>query len=100
MPGVGGHGDAAGDAVATYHLPTLSLADEDVAWWLTDDARRDGGAPANSVVAEATRAPAGEVRGVARSLDPDGGLRLLLECGAETVVRAGDLEAPPREARR
>jgi BirA family biotin operon repressor/biotin-[acetyl-CoA-carboxylase] ligase len=38
------------------------------------------------------RTPAGEVRGVARSLAPDGALILTREDGSETVVRAGDLE--------
>ena len=47
----------------------------------------------------AVRTPAGEVRGVARALDPDGALVLVLEGGAETTVRAGDLEAAPGEAR-
>jgi BirA family biotin operon repressor/biotin-[acetyl-CoA-carboxylase] ligase len=41
------------------------------------------------------RTPAGVVRGVARALDSDGGLVLELGGGAETVVRAGDLEAAP-----
>jgi BirA family biotin operon repressor/biotin-[acetyl-CoA-carboxylase] ligase len=45
------------------------------------------------------RTPGGEVRGVARALDPDGALLLVLEDGAETAVLAGDLEAVPGEAR-
>ena len=45
------------------------------------------------------RTPAGVVCGVARSLDPDGALVLVLEDGTETVVLAGDLEAAPEEAR-
>jgi len=45
------------------------------------------------------RAPAGVVRGVARALDPDGALVLVLEDGTETAALAGDLEAPPEEAR-
>jgi BirA family biotin operon repressor/biotin-[acetyl-CoA-carboxylase] ligase len=45
------------------------------------------------------RTPGGEVRGVARALDPDGALVLVLEDGAETAVLAGDLEAVPGEAR-
>lgn len=45
------------------------------------------------------RAPAGVLRGVARALDPDGALVLVLEDGTETVVRAGDLETAPAEAR-
>jgi BirA family transcriptional regulator, biotin operon repressor / biotin---[acetyl-CoA-carboxylase] ligase len=45
------------------------------------------------------RTPAGAVRGVARGLDPGGALVLLLEDGAETAVRAGDLESAPGEAR-
>jgi BirA family biotin operon repressor/biotin-[acetyl-CoA-carboxylase] ligase len=45
------------------------------------------------------RAPAGVVRGVARALDPDGALVLVLEGGAETRVLAGDLEAAPGEVR-
>jgi BirA family biotin operon repressor/biotin-[acetyl-CoA-carboxylase] ligase len=44
------------------------------------------------------RAPAGALRGVARALDPDGALVLVLEDGTETVALAGDLEAAPREA--
>jgi BirA family transcriptional regulator, biotin operon repressor / biotin---[acetyl-CoA-carboxylase] ligase len=39
------------------------------------------------------RTPAGVVRGVARALDPDGALVLVLEGGEEAAVRAGDLEA-------
>ena len=46
------------------------------------------------------RTPAGAVRGVARGLDRDGALVLVLEGGAETVVLAGDLEAVPGEVRR
>ena len=45
------------------------------------------------------RAPVGVVRGIARALDPDGALVLVLEGGAETTVLAGDLEAVPGEAR-
>jgi BirA family biotin operon repressor/biotin-[acetyl-CoA-carboxylase] ligase len=45
------------------------------------------------------RAPAGVVRGVARALDSDGALVLVLEDGTETVVLAGDLEASSVEAR-
>jgi BirA family biotin operon repressor/biotin-[acetyl-CoA-carboxylase] ligase len=37
------------------------------------------------------RTPGGEVRGVARALDRDGGLVLGLGAGAETVIRAGDV---------
>jgi BirA family biotin operon repressor/biotin-[acetyl-CoA-carboxylase] ligase len=44
------------------------------------------------------RAPAGVLRGVARTLDPDGALVLVLEDGTETVVLAGDLETAPVEA--
>jgi BirA family biotin operon repressor/biotin-[acetyl-CoA-carboxylase] ligase len=44
------------------------------------------------------RAPAGEVRGIARALDAEGGLVLVLEGGAETVVLAGDLEVAPGKA--
>jgi len=44
------------------------------------------------------RAPAGVLRGVARGLDPDGALALVLEDGTETVVLAGDLETAPVEA--
>jgi BirA family biotin operon repressor/biotin-[acetyl-CoA-carboxylase] ligase len=49
--------------------------------------------------AVAVRTPAGEVRGVARALDPDGALVLVLEGGAETTVRAGDLDPAPGEVR-
>lgn len=45
------------------------------------------------------RAPAGELRGVARALDPDGALVLVLEDGTETLVLAGDLETTPAGAR-
>jgi BirA family biotin operon repressor/biotin-[acetyl-CoA-carboxylase] ligase len=45
------------------------------------------------------RAPTGMVRGVARALDPNGALVLVLEDGTETVVLAGDLEVAPGEAR-
>ena len=45
------------------------------------------------------RAPAGVLRGVARALDPGGALVLVLEDGTETAALAGDLEAPPEEAR-
>ena len=45
------------------------------------------------------RAPAGVLRGVARGLDPDGALALVLEDGTETVVLAGDLETGPAEGR-
>ena len=38
------------------------------------------------------RTPAGEVRGIARTLDADGGLVLALDGGGETTVLAGDLE--------
>jgi len=44
------------------------------------------------------RTPAGPVRGVARALAPDGALVLALEGGAETTVRAGDLELATGEA--
>ncbi len=44
------------------------------------------------------RAPAGLLRGVARALDPDGALVLVLEDGTEAVVLAGDLETGPGEA--
>jgi BirA family transcriptional regulator, biotin operon repressor / biotin---[acetyl-CoA-carboxylase] ligase len=44
-------------------------------------------------------APAGEVRGVALRLDPDGGLVLRGEDGAETVVLAGDVTTEGSEAR-
>lgn len=43
------------------------------------------------------RTPAGPVTGVATRLDPDGGLVLRLESGAETTVVAGDLEAGAAE---
>jgi BirA family biotin operon repressor/biotin-[acetyl-CoA-carboxylase] ligase len=43
------------------------------------------------------RTPAGPVRGVARTLDPDGALVLEHEGGAATVVLAGDLETVPGE---
>jgi BirA family biotin operon repressor/biotin-[acetyl-CoA-carboxylase] ligase len=46
------------------------------------------------------RTPAGELRGVARALDPAGGLILVLEGGVETVARAGDLETPAGSTRR
>jgi BirA family biotin operon repressor/biotin-[acetyl-CoA-carboxylase] ligase len=49
--------------------------------------------------AVAVSTPAGEVRGMARALDPDGALVLVLEGGAETTVRAGDLDPAPGEAR-
>ncbi len=39
----------------------------------------------------AVRTPAGDVHGVARRLDPDGGLVLRLESGIETTVLAGDV---------
>ncbi len=42
----------------------------------------------------AVRTPAGEVRGVARALAPDGALRLEGPDGTETLVLAGDLELP------
>jgi len=42
----------------------------------------------------AVRTPAGEVRGVARALDPDGALRLERPDGTEALVLAGDLEMP------
>ncbi len=45
------------------------------------------------------RTLAGEVSGVARTLDSDGGLVLALASGAETTVRAGDLELVPAEPR-
>ena len=48
--------------------------------------------------AVAVRTPAGEVRGVARALDPDGALVLVLEDGSEFAVRAGDLDLSPGEA--
>ena len=38
------------------------------------------------------RAPGGDLTGLARGLDPAGGLVLRLESGAETTVLAGDLE--------
>ena len=41
------------------------------------------------------RTPAGAVEGIAQRLDPDGGLVLRVDTGAETVVLAGDLVAPP-----
>ena len=41
------------------------------------------------------RTPSGEVTGVARALDPDGGLVLTLASGVETTVLAGDLELGP-----
>ncbi len=41
------------------------------------------------------RTPAGSVQGVAQRLDPDGGLVLRAETGAETVVLAGDLIPAP-----
>jgi BirA family biotin operon repressor/biotin-[acetyl-CoA-carboxylase] ligase len=40
------------------------------------------------------RTPSGAVTGVARTLDPDGGLVLTLSSGREAVVIAGDLEVP------
>ena len=40
----------------------------------------------------AVRTPAGEVRGTARALDPDGALVLELADGSATTVRAGDLD--------
>jgi BirA family biotin operon repressor/biotin-[acetyl-CoA-carboxylase] ligase len=43
------------------------------------------------------RTPAGAVCGVARGLDPDGALLLMLEDGAEAAVVAGDLETAPGE---
>ena len=46
---------------------------------------------------QAVRTPAGEVRGVARGLDPGGGLVLGLESGAEITVTAGDVEWTPSE---
>lgn len=45
------------------------------------------------------RTPAGEVRGVARTLDAGGGLVLGLDSGEETTVLAGDVEWAPLEAR-
>ena len=45
------------------------------------------------------RTPSGELSGVARTLDADGGLVLRLESGAETTVLAGDLEIAPLEPR-
>jgi BirA family biotin operon repressor/biotin-[acetyl-CoA-carboxylase] ligase len=45
------------------------------------------------------RTPAGELRGVARALAPDGALVLVGEDGAETLVRAGDLDPAPGEVR-
>jgi BirA family biotin operon repressor/biotin-[acetyl-CoA-carboxylase] ligase len=44
------------------------------------------------------RTPAGEVRGIARALRPDGALRIAGPDGAETAVLAGDLELPRAEA--
>lgn len=41
------------------------------------------------------RTPAGEIRGVARTLDPEGGLVLRLDSGSETTVLAGDVEIAP-----
>ena len=38
------------------------------------------------------RTPSGEITGVARALDPDGGLVITLASGIETTVLAGDLE--------
>ena len=43
------------------------------------------------------RTPAGDVRGVARGLDPGGGLVLGLASGAEITVTAGDVEWTPSE---
>ena len=43
--------------------------------------------------------PAGELSGIARTLDADGGLVLRLESGTETTVLAGDLEIAPLEPR-
>ena len=43
--------------------------------------------------------PAGKICGVARTLDPDGGLVLRLDSGAETTVLAGDLEIASLEPR-
>jgi BirA family biotin operon repressor/biotin-[acetyl-CoA-carboxylase] ligase len=45
----------------------------------------------------AVRAPGGELRGVARSLDPDGALVLALADGTERTVLAGDLDLAPGE---
>jgi BirA family biotin operon repressor/biotin-[acetyl-CoA-carboxylase] ligase len=45
------------------------------------------------------RTPAGEVRGVARTLDAGGGLVLRLDSGQETTVVAGDVEWAPSETR-
>ena len=44
------------------------------------------------------RTPAGELRGVARTLDEAGGLVLRLDSGSETTVLAGDVEIAPAEA--
>ncbi len=44
-------------------------------------------------------APSGELSGIARTLDPDGGLVLRLDSGAEITVLAGDLEIAPAEPR-
>jgi BirA family biotin operon repressor/biotin-[acetyl-CoA-carboxylase] ligase len=46
----------------------------------------------------AVRTPGGEVRGVARGLDADGALVLVLPDGAETAVLAGDLDLSPEGA--
>ena len=43
------------------------------------------------------RSPAGVVRGIARGLDPEGALVLVLESGAETVALAGEREVAPGE---
>jgi BirA family biotin operon repressor/biotin-[acetyl-CoA-carboxylase] ligase len=45
------------------------------------------------------RTPAGALEGIARRLDPGGGLVLALDGGGETVVTAGDLEAAETSAR-
>jgi BirA family biotin operon repressor/biotin-[acetyl-CoA-carboxylase] ligase len=44
-------------------------------------------------------APSGELTGIARTLDSDGGLVLRLDSGAEVTVLAGDLEIAPVEPR-
>lgn len=45
------------------------------------------------------RTPAGEIRGVARTLDAEGGLVLGLDSGGETTVLAGDVEIAPAGTR-
>jgi BirA family biotin operon repressor/biotin-[acetyl-CoA-carboxylase] ligase len=69
----------------------------------------DGGSPGTWLEAWSARArfwgrpvvvrtPAGEVRGIARALRPDGALRITGPDGAETAVLAGDLDLPLAEA--